>query len=200
MADVQRGKLRLAVLISGRGSNLKALIEACKEPDFPAQIDVVISNVEGALGLQVAANAGIATHIVDHKRFIDRKSFETALTLVLEAYPIDYVCLSGFMRVLSEDFVTRWRGRIINIHPSLLPAYKGLHTHQRAIDDGVNEAGCTVHIVTEDLDDGPILVQRKVPVLPDDTAQILADRVLVEEHKAYREAIIMIADSLFKAK
>jgi phosphoribosylglycinamide formyltransferase 1 len=188
-------KLNLAVLISGRGSNLQALIDACSETDFPAQIKVVISNRPGVQGLERAQSAGIKTEIVDHEDFDSRDLFENALQETLDRYDVDLICLAGFMRLLGRDFVERWHNAIVNIHPSLLPAYKGLNTHERVLEDGCAETGCTVHYVRAEMDSGPIIAQRVVKVLPGDTVDILAARVLEEEHKTYPDAIRVIAES-----
>lgn len=190
-----QAKLKLAVLISGRGSNLQALIDACADPAFPASIAVVLSNVPGAYGLTRAQNAGIPTIVVNHKDFADKRAFESAMVERLQGYDIDLICLAGFMRILSADFIAQWPDKIINIHPSLLPAYKGLNTHERAIKDGAKQAGCTVHYVVPEMDSGPMILQRAVDVLPDDTAETLAERVLQEEHKAYPEAILKILEN-----
>ena len=188
------GKLNLAVLISGRGSNLQSLIDACRDPDFPARIVLVISNVPDAGGLARAAAAGIETRTIDHRQFgRDRAAFESALLETLAAYPVDLICLAGFMRILTDRMVEPWLGRMVNIHPSLLPLYKGLDTHARALADGVPEAGCTVHFVTLGMDEGPVIVQRKVPILPGDTPETLGARVLEQEHQAYPDAIRRIA-------
>jgi phosphoribosylglycinamide formyltransferase-1 len=190
--------LRLAVLISGRGSNLQSLIDACADPAFPARIAVVISNKADAYGLVRAQQAGIPAITVSHKDFVSREAFEDALLGALAPHHIDLVCLAGFMRVLTPRFITPWAGKMLNIHPSLLPAYKGLHTHERAIAAGEKESGCTVHFVTPDLDDGPVLVQKRVPILPDDTPDTLAPRILEQEHIAYPEAIRLIANGATK--
>jgi phosphoribosylglycinamide formyltransferase-1 len=191
--------IRLAVLISGRGSNLQSLIDACAEADFPARIAVVLSNKADAYGLERAKQAGIPAVTVSHKDFGTRGDFEDALLTTLAPYNADLVCLAGFMRVLTPRFIAPWAGRLLNIHPSLLPAYKGLHTHERAIESGDTESGCTVHLVTPELDDGPIIVQKRVSILPGDTPDTLAARVLEQEHTAYPEAVrIMASDkSLF---
>ncbi len=187
-------KIRLAILISGRGSNMEALIKACAQPDYPAEIAVVISNRPDAPGLDKARAAGLKTAIVDHKQFQGRPAFEMALQEAILSYaPVDLVCLAGFMRILTADFVNQWTERMINIHPSLLPDYKGLDTHARALADGRVEAGCTVHYVTPEMDDGPVIVQKRVPVLPGDTPETLAIRVLAEEHGAYVEAVRLAA-------
>jgi phosphoribosylglycinamide formyltransferase 1 len=184
---------RVAVLISGGGSNLQALIDACAASDFPAKIALVISNHADAFGLQRARDAAIATTVVSHRDFATRQLFEAEIQSALVAHRIELVCLAGFMRVLTAEFVVTWRGRMLNIHPSLLPSFKGLHTHARAIEAGVKFHGCTVHFVEPELDDGPIIAQACVPVLDDDTAEILAARVLLEEHRLYPEALRLVA-------
>ena len=187
------GRLKVGVLISGRGSNLQALLDACADPAFPAEIALVISNVAAAEGLDRAAKAGVATLAIDHKDFPDRESFDAKMDEALRAAGIELVCLAGFMRLLSTGFVEGWRGRMINIHPSLLPAFKGLHTHAQALAAGVAEHGCTVHWVTPALDDGPAILQGRVPVLAGDTVETLAARVLEAEHRLYQEALRLIA-------
>ena len=183
-------KKRVAVLISGRGSNMVALIEAAKAPDYPAEIVLVVSNVPDATGLSRAQADGIATAVVDHRSFgKDREAFERALDNELQANRIEIVCLAGFMRLLTPWFVKQWNGRMLNIHPALLPAFPGLHTHQRALEAGCKVAGVTVHQVTTELDHGPILAQAVVPVLPGDDAAALATRVLTQEHRIYARAI-----------
>lgn len=191
-------KLKLAVLISGRGSNLQSIIDACALPDFPATIEIVISNEPDVQGLERARAAGIKTETIPHKTYPSRREFETALQSVLTAQPIDVICLAGFMRVLTPDFVSKWDGRIINIHPSLLPAYPGLHVHERVLAGGEKESGCTIHFVTPGLDEGPTLLQKRVPVLQGDTAETLAIRVLEQEHLAYPEAIYLLATNKVK--
>lgn len=186
-------RARVAILISGRGSNMAALIDAAKRPDYPAEIVGVLSNRAAAPGLDIAARNAIPTASLAQSSFADRDLFEAAMTRVLESWKADYVCLAGFMRILGEDFVNRWLGRMINIHPSLLPAYKGLDTHKRALADGATEHGCTVHFVTPGLDDGPAILSARVPVLPGDTPASLADRVLAEEHRLYPEALRLLA-------
>ncbi|WP_169193856.1 phosphoribosylglycinamide formyltransferase [Devosia sp. MC1541] len=186
-------KKKVAILISGRGSNMSALIEAAKAPDFPAEIVGVLSNKAAAPGLEIAASHGIATASLAQSKFPSREMFEDTMTLMLESWEVDIVCLAGFMRVLGEDFVNRWEGRMINIHPSLLPAYKGLDTHARVLAAGEMEHGCTVHFVTPGLDEGDAILQARVPVLPDDTEDTLAARVLVEEHRIYPEALKQLA-------
>lgn len=186
--------LRLGVLISGRGSNLQALIDACADSGFPARITVVISNVAGVAGLDRARNAGIPTAVIDHKAFIDRPAFEEALHTALSDAGVELVCLAGFMRLLTDAFVGRWHDRLINIHPSLLPAFRGLHIHERVIEYGARFSGCTVHFVRPAMDDGPIIAQAAVPVHGDDDADRLAARVLAEEHRIYPLAVRLIAE------
>lgn len=186
-------RLRLGVLISGRGSNLQALIEAAAAPDYPAEIAVVISNRPGARGLERAAAAGLAHRTIDHRGFADRAAFETALTAALTETGVELVCLAGFMRLLTGGFVNRWSGRLINIHPSLLPAFRGIDVHERVLAAGVRFSGCTVHYVVPEMDAGPIIVQAAVPVAPDDDADSLAARVLSAEHRIYPLAVRWIA-------
>ena len=188
-------KLKVGVLISGRGSNLQALIDACADEDYPAEIVLVISNVPGAAGLERAEAAGIPTVVVDHKAFDDREAFEEALGAALSAAGVELVCLAGFMRLLTEDFVNHWRDRLINIHPSLLPAFRGIHIHERVIEYGTRFSGCTVHFVRPAMDDGPIIIQAVVPVFQDDDPDLLAARVLAQEHRAYPLAVRLIAES-----
>lgn len=177
--------LKVAILISGGGSNMVSLVESMTG-DHPARPCVILSNNQDAGGLQKAASLGVATEVVDHRPFGgDRIEFEKKLNQVLERHQPDIVCLAGFMRVLTEEFIARWQGRMLNIHPSLLPKYRGLSTHARALGAGDTEAGCSVHEVTVHLDDGPMMGQSRVPVLADDTPETLAARVLVEEHKLY---------------
>jgi phosphoribosylglycinamide formyltransferase-1 len=180
---------RLAILISGRGSNMEAFIEACARGDLAATIALVVSNNPDAAGLQRAAAAGITTRCVDHRAYRDREAFERALLAALEPCRADLVVLAGFMRILTPLFTTPYAGRLLNIHPSLLPKYPGLHTHQRALDAGDREAGATVHYVTSELDGGPSILQARVPVLPGDSASTLAARVLVKEHLIYPIAV-----------
>ena len=186
-------KLNTAILISGRGSNLRALLEASTLVDFPARISLVISNVPGAEGLQHAEAAAIPNAVVDHTEFVDRESFEHELNVVLERANIELICLAGFMRLLTNTFVSKWFNKLINIHPSLLPSYKGLHTHKRVLADGVRLTGCTVHFVRGDLDFGPIIVQAAVPVRLDDDVETLSTRVLVAEHLCYPYALGLVA-------
>lgn len=184
---------RVGVLISGRGSNLAALVEAAREQDYPARIAVVISNRPGAGGLDIATEAGIPVLVVDHKTFDSREEFDAALTQALQAAGVDIVCNAGFMRLLTAGFIERWRDRHLNIHPSLLPAYKGLHVHERAIAEGVRISGCTVHVVREEMDEGPIVAQAAVAVRTGDTPETLAARVLAAEHRLYPHALAMVA-------
>lgn len=193
------GKLKLAVLISGRGSNLQALIDACRDPCFPAEIRLVLSNRADAPGLARAKEAGIQTSVVDHKAYPDRSSFEKDMQKEIVESDAELIVLAGFMRVLTAEFVNLWPNRMINIHPSLLPDYKGLNTHARALADGKKEAGCTVHYVVPEMDSGPIIVQKRVPILPGDTPDILAQRVLEQEHLAYIEAVRIVARTLNKS-
>lgn len=185
---------KIAVLISGRGSNLKALLGACADPDYPAEIALVISNKPKADGLEFARAAGVTQAVIDHRDFETREEFDAAVTERLRAANIDYVCLAGFMRMLSPDFVDEWRGRLINIHPSLLPAFRGLHVQERTLDSGVKIAGCTVHFVSAEMDAGPIVGQAAVPVLPGDTVESLSARILEQEHRLYPAALRLIVD------
>jgi formyltetrahydrofolate-dependent phosphoribosylglycinamide formyltransferase len=189
-------KPRLAVLISGRGSNMVALAKAAEAPDYPARLALVVSNRPEAEGLATAACLGIETLAIPHRAYPSREAFDAALTQALKAHAIDVIALAGFMRILTPGFIRDWEGRIVNIHPSLLPKYQGLDTHARAIANGDGEAGCTVHVVTERLDDGPILAQARVPVLADDTPETLAARVLVEEHRLYPRALAAFVGTL----
>lgn len=188
-------RLRLGVLISGRGSNLQALLDACAAPDYPAEVALVIANVPEAPGLEHADRAGVPAMVVSHREFPgDKRRFEEAVDAALRASGVELVCLAGFMRLLSPWFVERWADRLLNIHPSLLPAFKGTDTHARALAAGVTLHGCTVHFVRTEVDDGPIVAQAAVPVLPGDTADTLAARVLAAEHRIYPLAIRLIAD------
>ncbi|MGY6627453.1 MAG: phosphoribosylglycinamide formyltransferase [Oceanicaulis sp.] len=186
-------RVRTGVLISGRGSNLQALLDAAADPAFPAEIVCVISNRPGAGGLQRAEAAGVSALTVDHKAFETREAFEDALHGELEHQGVELVCLAGFMRLLTPGFVNRWMGRMINIHPSLLPAFKGVDTHQRALDAGVKLTGASVHFVSAEMDAGPIIGQAAIPVLPGDNAEALAARVLAAEHQLYPECLRQIA-------
>jgi phosphoribosylglycinamide formyltransferase 1 len=189
-------KARTAVLISGRGSNMMALAEAARDPAYPAEIACVVSNRADAPGLDFAAAHGIPAKVIDHKAYGTREAFEAALDGYLRSMQAEIIALAGFMRVLTAGFISGWEGRMINIHPSLLPAYKGLHTHERALADGAKLHGCSVHLVTPELDGGPVLMQAEVPVLPGDTPESLAARVLIEEHKLYPRALAMLAERL----
>ena len=186
--------LKIAVLISGRGSNLRALLEACAQPAFPARVVLVAANVAHAPGLAHAAAAGVPTAVVDHTAFTGRDAFDAALRGRIEAAGADLVCLAGFMRILGAGFVDAFRGRLINIHPSLLPAFPGLHVHERVLAAGTRFSGCTVHFVGAETDAGPILLQAAVPVHPDDTPDALAARVLAAEHVCYPLAVRWIAE------
>lgn len=186
-------KRRVVILVSGRGSNMAALIDAAAEPGFPAEIVGVISNRPGAGALAIAERAGIATAVVDHKAFSSREAFDAALDEAIRALSPDIVCLAGFMRLLTEGFITMWEGRMLNIHPALLPSFKGLDTHARALAAGVRLHGCTVHLVTAEMDAGPIIAQAAVPVLDSDDEDALAARVLTAEHKLYPRALAMWA-------
>ena len=187
-------RLKTAILISGRGSNMQALVDAAADTDYPAEIVSVISNVPGAGGLERAAQAGISTTAIDHQDFDGRASFENALHAELTEAGVELVCLAGFMRLLTAEFVERWFDRMINIHPSLLPAFKGLQTHERVLAEGVRFTGCTVHFVRPAMDAGPIIVQGAVPVLPGDDADSLAARVLNAEHRCYPHALRLVAN------
>ena len=184
---------RTAILISGRGSNMAALIAAARAPDFPAEIALVLANRSDAGGLALAAQAGVATAVVDHKIYAGRDEFEGSMQALLDIHRIEIICLAGFMRVLSPSFVTRWQGRMLNIHPSLLPSFRGLDTHSRALAAGVKLHGCTVHFVAPELDSGPIIAQAAVEVRDDDDAGTLAARVLAEEHTLYPQALAEVA-------
>jgi len=187
---------RTAILISGRGTNMAALIAAARNPSYPAEIALVISNIPSAKGLEIAEAAGIKTLIVSHKEYSNKSMFEEKILQALNEARIELVCLAGFMRVLSASFLSHFEGRILNIHPSLLPAYRGLDTHKRALADGVKEHGCTVHIVVPELDAGPIIAQVKVPVLESDTEETLSARVLAAENNLYPDALAKVAEKL----
>jgi len=193
-------RLRTAVLISGRGSNMEALIASAADPDFPAEIALVLSNRAEAQGLIHAKSRGIATAAVDHKIFAGREEFERSMQLVLEAHRIEFICLAGFLRLLTPWFIGRWAGKMLNIHPALLPAYRGLHTHERALADGVKIHGCTVHFVVPQMDEGPIVAQAAVPVLDGDTPETLAERVLEQEHRIYPLALRLVASGAVRVK
>lgn len=185
-------KARLVILISGRGSNMQSIIRAIDAGELNAEIVAVISNRPDAAGLQTAAAAGIDTQLINHRDFDSREAFDIELARTIDQYQPDFVILAGFMRILTAGFVRHFAGKLINIHPSLLPKFKGLHTHQRAIEAGEQEHGASVHFVTAELDDGPVILQAKVPILADDTPESLAARVLVEEHKLYPDAIKLL--------
>ena len=190
--------MNIGILISGNGSNLQALIDACNSGVIPAKIAVVISNKSTAFGLERAKKAGIATVVLSHKDYISRDEYDTALTATLEQHGVSFVCLAGFMRLLTPAFTQAWHDRLINIHPSLLPSFKGLDTHARAIAAGVKFTGCTVHFVRPAMDEGPIIIQAVVPVLQDDTPETLAARVFPFEHQCYVEALRIIAMGGYK--
>ena len=187
------GRLKTAVLISGRGSNMQALIEECNKSDSAAEIALVISNIDDAPGLSKAAESGLDYDVIDHRYFQTREQFEEALTNRLMLSGIEFICLAGFMRILTNKFVDRWYNKLVNIHPSLLPAYPGLYTHERALADGTKFAGCTVHYVRVGVDSGPIIIQAAIPILINDTPETLASRVLEEEHKCYPFVLRQIA-------
>jgi phosphoribosylglycinamide formyltransferase 1 len=196
MTGTAPSRKRVGVLISGRGSNMSALIAAAKSADFPAEIVVVGSNKADAAGLASAATNGIATFAINHKDYTDREAFDRAVQAELMRQRVEIVCLAGFMRILSPWFCRTWEGRMLNIHPSLLPLHKGLDTHRRALEAGDAEHGCTVHLVTAELDDGPVLAQARVPILPGDTEATLAARVLAQEHIIYPEALARLCQNI----
>jgi phosphoribosylglycinamide formyltransferase 1 len=185
--------LRVGVLASGRGSNLQAILDACARPDFPARVVVVISDRERAAALERARGAGIEALFVNPKDFGDRDAYDASVTGILQERGVGLVCLAGFMRILSPVFVRAWRGRALNIHPSLLPAFAGLHPQRQALDHGARVSGATVHFIDEGVDTGPIVLQSAVPVQPDDTEDTLAARILTEEHRLYPEAVRLFA-------
>ena len=190
MPNPRSGRVRAAVLISGAGSNMAALVDAARDADCPFEVALVLSNKPDAGGLALAREKGVPVAVVDHRDFgKDREAHERAVDAALTAHGIEVVALAGYMRLLTPWLVQRWEGRMLNIHPSLLPRYPGLDTHARALAAGDHEAGCTVHLVTEGVDEGPILAQARVPVLPDDTPASLAQRVLTAEHNLYSEAL-----------
>jgi phosphoribosylglycinamide formyltransferase-1 len=189
-------KLKTAILISGRGSNMQALVSAAQESDFPAEIVTVIANDPAAAGLTWASEQGIPTDVVNHKEFgSDRQAFEKTLHEKIAPTGAQLVCLAGFMRLLTPWFVEQWKDRLVNIHPSLLPSFPGIHVHEKAIEYGVQFSGCTVHYVRAEMDHGPIIVQAAVPVKADDTSDTLAARVLESEHKIYPQALRWIAEN-----
>ena len=188
------GRRKVAVLISGRGSNMQALVRASAAVDHPAEIVLVLSNRADAGGLDFARDAGLATSVVPHGDFPDRASFDAAMDEEIRGHGAELICLAGFMRLLDPKFVGAWRDRMLNVHPALLPAFKGLDTHARALEAGVKIAGCTVHFVRSDMDTGPIIAQAAVPVLPHDTAESLAARILEQEHIIYPMALRLVAE------
>jgi len=185
-------KPKLVILISGRGSNMQSIVKAIQENELNAEVSAVISNRPEAPGLTFAQHSDITTRTLDHKDFATRETFDQQLIELIDTFKPDYVVLAGFMRILSAEFVQHYANRLINIHPSLLPKFKGMHTHQRAIEAGETEHGATVHFVTEELDAGPVILQAKVPLMADDTEQTLAARVLIEEHKLYPDALRLL--------
>jgi phosphoribosylglycinamide formyltransferase 1 len=191
---------KTGILISGRGSNMRALIRAARDPQYPAEIAVVISNRPDAKGLDFVKAQGIATEVIDHKSYDSRETFDQALDAALKRYQVEFVACAGYMRIMTESFVEAWRNRMINIHPSLLPAYKGLHTHERALADGATRHGATVHFVRHDVDSGPIIAQARVPVLKSDTPETLAQRVLDSEHKIYPKALALVASGAVRVE
>jgi len=195
MSDIRK-KLKLAILISGRGSNMMTIHKSCQDPDFPAEIALVLSNRPDAGGLAYAKDHNIPTEVVDHKEFSSRDEFEAEMHNRIEPYKPDLIILAGFLRILNAPFVKKWPNRILNIHPSLLPEYKGLNTHARAINDGKTESGCTVHYVVPELDSGQTIIQKRVPIFNDDTPETLEKRVLEQEHIAYPEAIKLVANNI----
>lgn len=186
-------KIPTAILISGNGTNMEALINAAKDPSFPAEISLVISNRPAAKGIEIAKSKGVPVEVIDHKAFEAREDFDEAINGALKNVSADLVCNAGFKRLLTKGFVDKWHNRQLNIHPSLLPAFKGLNTHQCALDANVKIAGCTVHYVRFEMDSGPIIAQAAVPVLPDDTAESLKARVLKAEHQIYPAALKLVA-------
>jgi len=196
----ERVRKRTAVLISGRGSNMASLIEAGKALSYPAEVALVVSNRPGAAGLERAQQAGVDTEVIDHTAFGGRRdAFEATIQDALKRHRIDIVCLAGFMRLLTPWFVSQWEGRLLNIHPALLPAFRGLNTHERALAAGVRIHGATVHFVSPEMDSGPIIAQGAVPVRPDDSAETLAARVLAVEHRIYPQALKLVAEGRARA-
>lgn len=187
-------KRKVAVLISGNGSNLQALMDAARQPDYPAEIALVISNKHEAYGLARAKKAGIPAHVISHNDYGNREEFDFAIHALLEKYEVEFVCLAGFMRLLSAEFVEKWQGKMLNIHPSLLPAFKGAHAVQNALDAGVKETGCTVHLVTEDMDEGEVIAQASVPVLENDTKETLHARIHEQEYRLYPKSLKILIE------
>jgi phosphoribosylglycinamide formyltransferase 1 len=186
-------KKRVGILISGRGSNMRAIVEAARDPNYPCEVICVVSNRPDAAGLEYARSQNIAAQSINHKNYQTREEFDSAVNDYLKSQNLDIIVCAGFMRIMTPVLIKPWEGRMINIHPSLLPLYRGLHTHERALAAADKEGGCTVHFVTTELDDGPIIAQARVPILKDDTAETLADRVLIEEHKLYPLALAEVA-------
>lgn len=185
---------KVAILISGRGSNMQALVRAAADPAYPAEIVLVLSNRADAPGLDFARELGLPTAVVPHRDYPDRASFDAAIDEEIRKTGAEIICLAGFLRLLEPDFIEAWRDRMLNIHPSLLPAFKGLHSHQRALDANVKIAGCTVHFVRYEMDTGPIIAQAAVPVFPGDTADSLAARILEQEHVIYPMALRLVCE------
>jgi phosphoribosylglycinamide formyltransferase 1 len=192
-------KKRVGVLISGRGSNMRALVEAARAPEYPAEIMCVASNIGDAGGLDYARSQGITTIVVPHKQFASREAFDAALNAELQKQGLDLICCAGFMRIMTPVLIAPWAGRMLNIHPSLLPLYKGLHTHERALTDGAKVHGASVHFVSEELDGGEVIAQTQVPVLPGDTPETLSARVLDIEHPLYVKALALVASGQVQA-
>lgn len=195
-----QARKKTGILISGRGSNMQALVKAACDPAYPAEIVVIISNRPAAPGLDFAKAQGIATEVVDHKLHGSREAFDDALDAALKRHGVELVACAGFMRIMTEGFVERWRDRMINIHPSLLPAYKGLDTHERALADKATRHGCSVHFVRSDVDSGPLIAQASVPVLRSDSPETLAARVLDAEHKIYPRALALVASGAVRVE
>ena len=193
-------KIKTAVLISGRGSNMLAILKAAQDNEYPAVVEVVISNRPLAKGLEKAEDLGIKTLILDHKAYKSKSEFEKDLDELLKNLRIQLICCAGFMRILSPWFVNRWKGKLINIHPSLLPKYKGLNTHKRAINSGDKIHGCSVHFINSELDSGKVILQKRIKILEDDTPQTLSERLLVKELEAYPQALKIVADELIISK
>ncbi|MEN9018318.1 MAG: phosphoribosylglycinamide formyltransferase [Hellea sp.] len=193
-------KIKTAVLISGRGSNMLAILKAAQDNEYPAVVEVVISNRPLAKGLEKAEDLGIKTLILDHKAYKSKSEFEKDLDEILKNLRIQLICCAGFMRILSPWFVNRWKGKLLNIHPSLLPKYKGLNTHKRAINSGDIIHGCSVHFINSELDSGKVILQKRIKILEDDTPQTLSERLLVKELEAYPQALKMVADELISSK
>jgi phosphoribosylglycinamide formyltransferase 1 len=193
-------KKRVGILISGRGSNMRALVEASRDAAYPADVVFVASNNPDAGGLEFALSQNIARTVVNHRDYPSREAFDTALNAELQKHALDFVCCAGFMRIMTPVLITPWAGRMLNIHPSLLPLYKGLHTHKRALADGAKVHGASVHFVSEDLDGGEVILQAQVPVLAGDTEHTLAHRVLGIEHSLYVNALQLVASGKVQAK